>query len=229
MDYRKIYDNFLTTEEFMDEVEALGFRILTDRNYNQLRIVEYFEEEYEGETIIATVDTSKKYKALIYWDSLYNLRFIDEYEELLDDRIIKVVDKLYALLYWYGITPIEYREGKLQNRKKESFKIDYSKIYDDFLTTEEFRKEVETLGFEILTDIGRGEPRIALPHEKDNEKRVLIAKVRDCYKYKVLIYWQNFFKLMTEDEEDTIKLIDKLYTLLYRYGITPEEYKKGEF
>ena len=30
----------------MDEVEALGFRILTDRDFNQLRIVQCFEEDY---------------------------------------------------------------------------------------------------------------------------------------------------------------------------------------
>lgn len=105
--------------------------------------------------------------------------------------------------------------------------MDYSKIYDNFLTTEEFMDEVEALGFEILTDMGRSEPRIALPYKEENEKRTLIAMVRDSYKYKVLIYWDNFFKLMTEDEENVIKLIDKLYTLLYRYGMTPEKYRKG--
>lgn len=41
VDYRNIYDNFLTTDEFIKKVKALEFGALTDMGYNKFRIVCY--------------------------------------------------------------------------------------------------------------------------------------------------------------------------------------------
>lgn len=112
IDFKDIYTNFMTTEVFAEAVEALGFRILTDRGVDKLRIVAPYGEDKERETLIAMVDTRQRYKVLIYWDEFNNVLCQDGW---IDDGEIKLADKLYTLLYLYGMTPEEYRGGRLPN------------------------------------------------------------------------------------------------------------------
>lgn len=44
VDYRNIYDNSLTTDEFI-KIKALEFVALTDMGYNKFRIVGYTKNE----------------------------------------------------------------------------------------------------------------------------------------------------------------------------------------
>lgn len=121
-EYEKIYEKFLTTDEFIKEVEALGFRVSTDLGYSVLRVLspygDLYKEYDEEETIIATVNSFSQYDMSVYWDYIYKLVEEREDKDFLEIETAELIDKLhnllslYTLLYRYGMTSEEYRKGE---------------------------------------------------------------------------------------------------------------------
>lgn len=216
INYKYLTKNYITTEQFIDELEKLGFQVLEGvREDGILRIVSG-DGSGDGEFLVAYVRKDIQYKVYIYFDNFLELRWSDEWEY---DSKVKLINKFYYLLYCYAATPIELRSRPA----KEAKIIDYDSILENYITTEEFIKELADLGIKVIYDPrGKGCLRISLSEDLEDFDS-FIAYTRQEYQFRLYMYLDHFYKLLNDKESNKDNLIAKIYYLLYSYASTPED------
>lgn len=216
IDFKDLTKNYITTEQFIDELEKLGFQVLEGaRGDGILRIVSG-DGSGDGEFLVAYVRKDIQYKVYIYIDDFRELSWLDEWDY---DSKVKLINKFYYLLYCYAATPIELRSHSV----KEDKIIDYDAILENYITTEEFTKELDDLGIKVIYDPrGKGCLRISLSEDLEDFDS-FIAYTKQEYQFRLYMYWDHFYKLLNDKEINKDNLIEKIYYLLYSYASTPED------
>lgn len=89
---------------------------------------------------------------------------------------------------------------KIENRT-----INYESIPENYITTEEFIKELADLEIKVIFDSrGKGCLRISLSEDLEDFD-AFIAYTRQEYQFRLYVYWDHFYKFL--ENKKSIKII----------------------